>query len=640
MPEALPWIFKRAARVFVALFLVQSTWANLSRPTETGAALSGYERISRRKASRPHRTSTANPLAIDDDLLRLFAKSCQPSHQTSPVVSAAVVKVLDSKELVLPPRLMFEFKYKEDNGRMTKAVIPVVQHLFTVYVLTESAHIRQTLLAVLRSGQSSRLHSPESLITFETADARPDYLSLPSGDILATLLDFDMRADLELTEALLSPAGGYHVGAFYVDRDRDIGASYLSILQRSLDYAIGPYFEALHRATRLIIDKYKSVAGGLTSLANVSATIVDELAAVELPKMGRKKLWVAPRGIYFRELLRSSASFRRMVDRLVGHVTRGEPTSASFRNDSLAVDNELSVKLLRMLSRSPGFNISELAVKCPFTSASVLHLIAAKNEQIVFLNEVVKIAREQLSSNGIVDTQTGIAAVAARDDDAFVKLFRRCMLSTLGPWDFTPLHVAAMRWGHRSQIYQRLVELDTTIIQGAAMDAKDAFGLKASDYANNVYAFVDQARGRNAYDPFTSSRGSKDDFLSMPKHRVVFRDAALAAVSAHNQRSMDGGDGGWDHGVRNNVRLSAQTLQALQVHGTSRIAEVDGLPTLAEFFMYLLQQRPVIFRNAFGTSDSEDVFRLRRTWSRAQLLAAHGGVSVNVAEVCLPLLAD
>ena len=115
---------------------------------------------------------------------------------------------------------------------------PIVHHLFMAYLLTGKPNFRQTLVSVLRAGQSPNLHTAQSLQSYMSADTLPAYMSLPSGDILATVLDFDMRADLDLAQALLS--AGYQVGSFYVNRSVNVGASYLGVLQRPHDYALGP----------------------------------------------------------------------------------------------------------------------------------------------------------------------------------------------------------------------------------------------------------------------------------------------------------------------------------------------------------------------------------------------------------------
>jgi hypothetical protein len=74
-------------------------------------------------------------------------------------------------------------------------------------MLTGSANMRRLLLAALRAGQSPHFHSADSLDNLRTGAATPGYFSLPSGDMLATVLDFDMRSDLELAEALIVDGG-------------------------------------------------------------------------------------------------------------------------------------------------------------------------------------------------------------------------------------------------------------------------------------------------------------------------------------------------------------------------------------------------------------------------------------------------
>ena len=74
-------------------------------------------------------------------------------------------------------------------------------------MLTGSTNIRRLLLAALRAGQSPHFHSRDSLENLRTGSATPGFFSMPSGDMLATVLDFDMRADLELAEALIVDGG-------------------------------------------------------------------------------------------------------------------------------------------------------------------------------------------------------------------------------------------------------------------------------------------------------------------------------------------------------------------------------------------------------------------------------------------------
>ena len=42
----------------------------------------------------------------------------------------------------------------------------------------------------------------------------------------------------------------------------------------------------------------------------------------------QKQVWSPPTAIYFDSLMRHSPTFRAMIDRLVSHVRRGQPTNA------------------------------------------------------------------------------------------------------------------------------------------------------------------------------------------------------------------------------------------------------------------------------------------------------------------------
>ena len=155
----------------------------------------------------------------------------------------------------------------------------------------------------------------------------------------------------------------------------------------------------------------------------------------------------------------------------------------SYLSDSLGVDADVSVQAFKWLQEAAGFNISEeLLVRCPFTDASVMHMITAKSDDTRFLDEVVRFARESLASRNRDDPNGG----GGGDDDddssisnkAFVAVMREAMLVPLAPWSFTPMHVAAMRWGARSAVYRRLLELDAKLLGGSAVATKDAFGLR------------------------------------------------------------------------------------------------------------------------------------------------------------------
>ncbi len=166
----------------------------------------------------------------------------------------------------------------------------------------------------------------------------------------------------------------------------------------------------------------------------------------------------------------------------------------------------------------------------------------------------------------------------------------------------------ALRCAHS---YQRFLELDARFAFGAAARARDAFGLLPSDYAAHVEGFTDPARAQffgggaaggsgsssgggggggvadKVVDPFQecSAKGEPGLFLAMPHARLAVPDAAASAAAAAERRALDGGDGGWDRGVRAAAKLPAALEAELRLQGPSRVAEVQGMPTIAEMFM-------------------------------------------------------
>lgn len=589
---------------FVKQALLLALVVHCLGPAPRVHADSGYGRITRRKHLELKRQFAVSE--HDDEAAKwaLLARACTPSQSHRAALVDAATDMLRNKFLALPRKLLFQFSYPDESGNQLNAVVPIVQHLFTVYLITEKPHVRRFLIEVLRAGSSPMLQTEESLETYKMGNARPEYLNMPSGDILATVLDFDMRADIELAEALLS--SGYHVGAFYSTDNSGEGASYLGVLQRSHDFAIGPYFEALHRATQSLVQH-----GNVNNLDE--AAVVARLSEVTVPRPGKRKVWSGPQDVYFHSLMNHSHNFRAMIKRLADGVLKGVHSNASYRSDSIAVDNEVAILLLRQIAHARGFNISDVLVSCPHAKANVFHLIAAKNELADFLRELLDIAR----------------TIFVDQPSQYVEWVRAAMTSTLAPWGYTALHIAATRWGHGSEMYEELERLDHDFLNGTCSVIRDNFGLTPRDYVTSTYAFVDPERTSDV-DPFRVCSSSTEDVLNMPKHPVVPRSTSESAAAAALRRSTVGGDGGWDTGILPTAQLPDEITTLLHQNFTSQIAEVEGLPTLAELYAYMLQQRPVVFRNAFN---SGDYFGLQKKWSRSHLLKIHGNVQVDIGEV-------
>ena len=362
--------------------------------------------------------------------------------------------------------------------------------------------------------------------------------------------------------------------------------------------------------------------------ANPEMSLADALDARDL---GQRTSWNGNIHTCIPQILCVSPTARELVERLW---TTGIIPDRISTAESIAMESDLTLRLLKTFFEKPHFDRRSLLVHQPTRSTNVLHLIALSNN-IQALETVL--------------TQLLPAPTEGRWQDQQDLVDVQQLLA----WkehlmDRTPLHMSGALFGTGNPVYLRLRKLDEELFEASTSTIRDALGLLHSDYSanheslvfrqmrlgslsakklqlsNSIVATADQS----GEFPFRGVVALHADTVESNKPTVQINpDVCVNSQTQSGCLLGDSRDGGWGETTlpadiaQRMPRLNSAHCDVLELDSR------DGPPTAAELSAYVAQSRPIMFRGGARK------WSFRKKWTREQFVGTYGQKKAQVSSI-------